>query len=283
MVKPSLGKGLSSLLGDIQLDDIGVKSGFCKIPIDEIHPNPNQPRKYFDEVALNQLRLSIEQKGVLQPIIVQKAEDNHYTIVSGERRWRASKMAGLQEMPVVIMNYDDSETLEVALIENLQREDLNVVEEAEGYRRLMDLYCYTQEDLAKAVSKSRSHVANILRILNLSDNIKQMVIENKITPGHAKALLSAKNPEELANKIIDNNWTVRQAEEAAREGKFKNFRGEEQDNPDLYKLSQQLSEITGLNAKIELSLNKGNVRFHFNDLREFDKLFQAISVGYKSL
>ncbi|MCI4663885.1 MAG: ParB/RepB/Spo0J family partition protein [Neomegalonema sp.] len=226
--RKSLGKGLSDLLNDFDVDETpstaaGQKSAALgdvqRISIDLIEPNPEQPRRHFDDSELNELADSIRARGVIQPILVRSAPDRpgHYEIVAGERRWRAAQRAKLHEMPVVIRELDDTESLEVAIIENVQRSDLNAMEEAFGYQQLIDRYAYTQDMLAKNVGKSRSHIANTLRLVNMPSSLQDMVRTGELTAGHARAALSAADPETLARKIVQKGMSVREAEQAAKQ------------------------------------------------------------------
>lgn len=228
--RKALGRGLSSLLDDIEEDE-RLHSGVAtmpsapvepgdaqKLPIDLIRSNSDQPRKYFDDSDLNDLTESIRQKGVIQPILVRPAPDGsgHYEIVAGERRWRAAQRAKLHEIPAVVREMDDAGALEVAIIENVQRADLNPMEEAYGYRALMDRFSYTQETLAKNIGKSRSHIANIMRLVNLPQKVQDLVRTGEISAGHGRALLSASNPEALAERILRKGLSVRQAEKLSK-------------------------------------------------------------------
>ena len=213
-VQKGLGRGMGALLGD-PIDTPENSSGFQKIPLHRIEPNPDQPRREFDEAALASLAESIQQHGILQPLAVRTVRDGYYQIVAGERRWRAARIAGLQEVPAVIVDADDRTTAELALIENLQRQDLNPVEEAQGYRRLIDQYGLTQEETASRVGKSRPAVANALRLLNLSQPVLALVQSGQLSPGHARAVLTLNSEKlqlETARKIIDLDLSVRQAE-----------------------------------------------------------------------
>ena len=231
--KFGLGRGLEALLGDedinLNLDDETAdvsnlventvfKSEKNKVKISDIVPCSFQPRTEFDREALESLAQSIKEKGVLQPLLVRKKNDK-YEIIAGERRWRAAQLAGLDEVPVIIKDLNDSETLEIALIENLQRENLSAIEEAEGLNRLMSEYAYTQEIIGKVIGKSRSYIANTLRLLGLPEEIKQLVKENKLSAGHARALIGCENASELANKIVKEGLSVREAEALAANAK----------------------------------------------------------------
>ena len=254
MSAKNLGRGLNALLGDSEPEeqDQGIKT----VLLSDLTPSPFQPRRVFDEDAINDLVESIRTKGVLQPLIVRSKNDENdkYEIVGGERRWRASQLAGLTEIPVLIKDFTDKEALEVALIENLQRQDLNVLEEAEGYRRLMDEFSNTQEELAKAVGKSRSHVANTMRLLALPEKVKKYLENGKLTSGHARALLTAKEPEILAEAVISKGLNVRQTEKLAQEGLEKkkkstvSKKSDKQEECDA--LAVDLSRILGITVAI---------------------------------
>ena len=219
--RTNLGRGLSALLGEDEpiISNEGQPSGQQTIAIEFLKANPDQPRKRFDEAAIDGLVKSIEKQGILQPILVRKHPnlEDHYEIVAGERRWRAAQRAQLHEVPVTIKELSNKETLEIALIENIHREDLTSLEEAEGYQRLMDEFSYTQEELSKSVGKSRSHIANMLRLLGLSDEIKSMIDDGLLSAGHGRALVSADTADELAHEIIAKDLNVRQTEKLVQE------------------------------------------------------------------
>ena len=228
--KTGLGKGLDLLIPDIDAEELSVKSkkgdekenstgGPVLLKINDIEPNRNQPRKKFNEDALQELSESIKQFGVIQPLVVQKRDD-YYEIIAGERRWRASKLAGIKEVPVIIKDYSEQEIVEIALIENIQREDLNPIEEAQAYRRLIDEYDLKQDELAERISKSRTAITNSMRLLKLSDDVQQMLIEDMISSGHARALLSIEDKEQqyqLALKIMDEKLSVRETEKLVKQ------------------------------------------------------------------
>jgi ParB family chromosome partitioning protein len=233
MEKKGLGRGLSALLADVApampSPDAGTapvevapgasRSGVRSIPIDRIRANPNQPRRSFDERELEDLAASIREKGVIQPLILRPHPDqvDIFEIVAGERRWRAAQIAALHELPAVVRVLDDTEVLELAIIENIQRADLNAVEEAQGYRQLMDRFGHTQERLAEALGKSRSHIANLLRLLTLPESVLEHLRAGRLSAGHARALVTAANPEALARQVIERGLSVRQTEALARE------------------------------------------------------------------
>ncbi|MBK0326037.1 ParB/RepB/Spo0J family partition protein [Rhodobacteraceae bacterium F11138] len=211
-----LGRGLSALMADVTTDDEprsdGRRNPDILVPIEKLVANPNQPRRSFVQDDLDDLTASIKEKGVLQPLIVRPAPNGMYEIVAGERRWRASQQAQLHEVPVLVRDFDDVEVLEVAIIENIQRADLNAIEEAAGYRQLMESFGHTQEKLAEALGKSRSHIANLMRLLNLPDDVQSLVQSGKLSAGHARTLITAPNPSELAKAILQGGLSVRAAE-----------------------------------------------------------------------
>ncbi|WP_209509325.1 MULTISPECIES: ParB/RepB/Spo0J family partition protein [unclassified Ruegeria] len=212
-----LGRGLSALMADVNTETEGraqseVRRPDLKVPIEKLKANPNQPRRTFLPEQLDELAASVKEKGIIQPLIVRSTGADEYEIVAGERRWRAAQMAQLHDIPVIVRDFDDTEVLEVAIIENIQRADLNAVEEAAGYKQLMDRFGHTQEKLAEALGKSRSHIANLLRLLSLPMDVQALVIEGKIFAGHARALITAENPSELAKQIVKEGLSVRATE-----------------------------------------------------------------------
>ena len=218
-VKPrGLGRGLSALMADVVVPEAtaGASRGDIRVPTERLVANPNQPRRSFGQAELEDLAASIREKGILQPLIVRATDGGKYEIVAGERRWRAAQLAQLHQVPVLVREFDDTEVLEVAIIENIQRADLNAMEEATGYRRLMDSFGHTQEKLATALGKSRSHIANILRLLTLPGDVQELLREGKLTAGHARALITAKNPSELARQVVKDGLSVRATEILAR-------------------------------------------------------------------
>ncbi|HBB82432.1 MAG TPA: chromosome partitioning protein ParB, partial [Sulfitobacter sp.] len=214
--KRGLGRGLSALMADVaETESVAAKGAAAAeqfVPIERIKPNPDQPRKRFEQENLDDLAASIREKGVIQPLIVRAMNDGNFEIVAGERRWRASQIAKVHSLPVIVREFTDVEVLEVAIIENIQRADLNSVEEAAGYRQLMDKFGHTQEKMAEALGKSRSHIANLLRLLNLPEPVQEMVRQNELSAGHARALIPAKDPMKLAQQIIKGGLSVRATE-----------------------------------------------------------------------
>ena len=294
--KFGLGRGLEALLGDedINLDldsetaDVSnlventvFKSEKNKVKITEIVPCSFQPRTEFDREALESLAQSIKEKGVLQPLLVRKKNDK-YEIIAGERRWRAAQLAGLDEVPVIVKDLNDSETLEIALIENLQRENLSAIEEAEGLNRLMNEYEYTQEVIGKVIGKSRSYIANTLRLLGLPEEIKQLVKENKLSAGHARALIGCENAVELANKIVKEGLSVRETEALASDAKGINVKNimPKQPKPvdrDLEKIMADLEEKLKLKVKINAGKKgKGSITLHYNTPAELSSLLDIL-------
>ena len=280
-----LGRGLSSLLKE---EILPVGTGFTTnniLNIDQIEVGKYQPRKNFNEEKLRELANSITSNGLVQPIIVGPTPNGKYQIIAGERRYRASKIAGLTAIPVIIKNLSNKEILEIALIENVQREELTAIEEAEGYERLIKEFGYTQAELADAVGKSRSHVANLLRLNNLPDSIKLMINNGQLSMGHARCLIGLENAEELAGKVIANDLNVRQTEELTRKNetsnrikkqKLENNKDSEADN-DFIILGQSLSEKYGVKVVVENSWNGGKISFHYSNLEELDSILTRIN------
>lgn len=286
-----LGRGLSALMADIRVD-AGDSSGAAGrrpdtvLPIDRLVPNPQQPRRDFLATELNALADSIRQKGVLQPLIVRPGhEEGMYEIVAGERRWRAAQMAQLHEVPVLIRNFDDVEVLEVSIIENIQRSDLNAIEEAAAYRQLMDRFGHTQEKMAEALSKSRSHIANQLRLLNLPDEVQRDVREGRLTPGHARALITSADPSILARQVIAKGLSVRETERLARSiGGGKARRGQAgppQKDADTLAIERDLAAALELGVSIwhEPGTGRGKLTIVYNSLDDLDFLCRALSVA----
>lgn len=291
-----LGKGLSALMGEDLSSAIPTYqaggNGIVMISIDELAPSPFQPRHVFKEEALVDLVSSIREKGVLQPLLVRPSSTGvaAYEIIAGERRFRASKIAGLSEVPVIIKDFDDKATLEVALIENLQREDLNPLEEAEAYKRLMEEFKYTQDELAKVVGKSRSHVANMMRLLDLPTSIKIMVADKKLSIGHARALLNAKNPDTLAEQVVSKGLSVRQTEKlAVSEGgkttrktnlpQFKKTETVYKKDGDLMALETELTNLLQTQVSIKWNGKGGEVVIAYDGLEKLDMILQRLTMA----
>lgn len=283
-----LGRGLSALLGDIEREqppgvDQPASDGIQQIAIADIRPNPGQPRRHFDEEALDELAASIAARGMLQPIVVRKAEDG-YQIVAGERRWRAAQRARLHEVPALIRTLSDAETLEIAIIENIQRADLNAIEEAEAYQRLIDEFGHSQEALGKFVNKSRSHVANLLRLLELPAGVRRRVAEGALSMGHARALITAEDPEALAGEVARRGLSVRDTERLARQAK-----GQVAPRPragaqpaatpdaDILALERQLGDMLGLAVQIGHEGEGGMVTLRYSSLDQLDMICQRLS------
>lgn len=273
-----VGKGLAALLGDIAESAREIENGKIsphnRIQLNQIKPGRLQPRKIFNPEKLSDLVESIRKNGVLQPIVVRKIADEDYEIIAGERRWRASETAGLDTIPAVVIECTDAEALQIGLIENLQRDDLNPMEEAEAFLRLANEHHQTQEEIALAVSKSRSYVANQMRLNNLSGHLKQLVRDRLITPGHARNLINDPNAEETANRIMNEGLNVRQTE-AIRQGKMPIQQTPE--NADAAALAQQLQETLGLRTKITTNQQGGSLTFYFNSYDQLDELIQKLS------
>jgi ParB family chromosome partitioning protein len=281
--RPGLGRGLSSLLGDnIREEPVtgasDAGSGLRMLPVSALTPHPDQPRRHFDDEALDELARSISARGMIQPIFV-RPHGKGYQIVAGERRWRAAQRARLHEVPVVVRELSDVETLEVALIENIQREDLNAIEEAEGYARLISEFGHTQEVLGKIVHKSRSHVANLLRLLELPGPVRQMVVEGSIDMGHARALVGAADPEKLAREVVAKGLSVRDTERLAREAKPTARRGGEggMRNADITALENRLGDVLGLNVRITFGPKGGSLTLAYSTLDQLDMVCQRLS------
>lgn len=282
-----LGRGLSALLSEAGQDaaETAPPSAPSDIPIELIRRNPDQPRRAFSEAELESLAASIREKGVLQPILIRPAPDGDgFQIVAGERRWRASQRAGLNAIPAVVRELDDRQVLEIAIIENVQRADLNPIEEALGYRALIERFGRTHEGLGDIVGKSRSHVANTLRLLSLPDAVRVHVEEGRLSAGHARALLTAENAEDLAQKVITDGLSVRQtealakgsAERPARPG----ARRETADrNPDIAALERDLSDSLGLKVELADKGGKGSLTLRYGSLEQLDDLFRRLMRG----
>ena len=269
-----LGMGLGALLStNTNNGNQGVK----KINISQIIPNPSQPRKNFIENELKELSLSIKNQGLIQPIIVRTVDDGQYQIIAGERRWRASQLAGLHEIECIIRDVEDVNVLEAALIENIQREDLNVIEEAHAYKGLIELKNITNENLAKKIGKSSSHVSNILRLLELDDEIKNFVISGKLSMGHARALIGVPNALDRAKEIIDKKLSVRQVENIT--SKFKNNKkSAKTKDPNITDLEKELSDKIGLKTSIQFNENgsSGSLTLYYSDLNQLDDLMKRL-------
>lgn len=290
-----LGRGLSALMADVQLDpeslteDDSLDRRVVRIPIENLSPNPEQPRRSFQTSALEELANSIAEKGVLQPLIVRPVPgaDGRYQIVAGERRWRAAQMAQLHELPALVRELDDTEVLEVAIIENIQRADLNAVEEAAGYRQLMDRFGHTQEVLGRALGKSRSHIANLLRLLSLPAEVQDHIREGRLTAGHARALVTADDPAGLARRIIRDGLSVRAVEKLAQERADGRRRGAGREprnmtagsDADTRAMEDELSAQIGLKVRIDHrpGTQSGQVIISYETLEQLDALCAMFS------
>ena len=276
--KKGLGRGLSSLIGDV--DSKPLKN---KILISSIIRNKYQPRKKFDKESLEELTNSIRERGVIQPLIVRMSEDqtNKYELIAGERRWQASQSAGLHEVPVVIIEADNLKSLEFAIVENVQRKDLNPIEEAEGYQKLIDQFGYDQEKVSKFIGKSRSHVANCLRLLSLPNEVIVLVEENKISQGHAKILVGLENAYFLAKKIIDKKLSVRQSEILTKSIKVNKGKIKINKNPNIVSLENTVEDATGIKVFIRNRKNNtGQITFDYKDLDQLNRLIMVIKANY---
>jgi len=277
-IKKGLGRGLSSLIGETR-----IESQKNKLGISEIIPNKYQPRKNFDDEILNDLVNSIRERGIIQPIIVRKSEDqiSKYEIIAGERRWLAAQKAGLHEIPVVIIEADDLKSLEFAIVENVQRHDLNPLEEAQGYQRLINEFSYDQEKVSKFIGKSRSHVANCLRILSLPQEILKLIENKKLSAGHAKILVGLENVIFVANKIIEKKLSVRQAESFVKIFKKKKSQLKRDKDPNLKQLELSIIEKIGLNVSIKNDKNnKGQIKIEYKNLDQLNKIVEILKANY---
>ena len=294
--RAGLGRGLSALMADIDTASrmtndqdqasLGPRT-LKRVPIDRINPNPDQPRRRFTQTALDELAASIREKGVIQPLIVRPDPNrpDAYQIVAGERRWRAAQQVQLHELPVVIRDLDDIEVLEIAIIENVQRADLNAMEEAQGYRQLIDRFGHTQEKLAQALGKSRSHIANMMRLLALPDEIQDLVRGGQLTAGHARALLTVNDPMALARKAVANGWSVRDVEKQAKPRrattpKHRSRSGSVKD-ADTAALESDLSAAIGMPVSIEYdpASGEGRVSIKYKDLQALDDIVRLLGGG----
>ena len=274
--KKGLGRGLSSLIGE------GKVSSSTKANISELKKNKYQPRKKFDEASLNELTESIRSRGIIQPIIVRNTDDNNkYEIIAGERRWLAAQKAGLHEVPIVVIEADDKKALEFGIVENVQRHDLNSIEEAEGYKRLIDEFSYDQDQVAKFIGKSRSHITNSLRLLSLPNEVIELIKENKISPGHAKVLVGLENSLSISKKIISKKLSVRQAENLVRAYKTPYKKLLKNKDPNIRLLEQNLIEKIGMNVEIKNKKNnKGSITFSYKELDQLNRIIELIKNNY---
>ena len=277
-LKKGLGRGLSSLLGDAS-----KKIETNKVSINNLTRNRFQPRKYFSKENLEELSNSIKEQGVIQPIVVRpdKSSEGKYEIVAGERRWLASQNAGLHEIPVVVVDVDDVKSLEFAIVENVQMQDLNPIEEARGYQKLIDEFSYNQDKLSKFIGKSRSYIANSLRLLSLPHEVLLMVEQGNLSAGHARSLIGLNNSIEIAKKIIIKKLSVRQSEVLARQFRNKKFKLIKKKDPNILDLQRVIEEKTGLNVSIvNRKNNSGTISFEYQDFDQLDRIIKTIKKNY---
>lgn len=288
-----LGRGLSALMSDVNQEIAPPASQSPRrpdffVPVEQVRPNPDQPRRAFNKEALDELAASISEKGVIQPLIVRKhpTDPNVYEIVAGERRWRASQIAQLHEIPVVVREYSDTEVLEVAIIENIQRADLNPIDEGAGYRQLMQKFGHTQEQLSSVLGKSRSHIANLMRLLNLPDGVRAYLIEGKLSQGHARALIGHDDAQKMADHIFAKGLSVRDAEKLAKQGLTKPKSAKSNGisstkDADTLQLEGELSATLGMKVAIDHKANAqgGKISITYKDLEQLDDLLRNLSGG----
>lgn len=286
-----LGRGLSALMADVSQPEAATPAAGVNadqaVPIDRIHPNPDQPRRTFNQDALSELANSIKEKGVIQPLIVRR-DPHHggdYQIVAGERRWRASQIANLHELPVIIKDFTDSEVLEIAIIENIQRADLNGIDEAAGYRQLMDRFGHTQEQLATVLGKSRSHIANLLRLLTLPEDVQEHVVEGRLSAGHARALVGKDNAAELARRVVAEGLSVRAIEaltkQKPQEKAPKRQVSSRVKDADTAQLESELTATLGMKVTIDHQdgTESGQLTLRYKDLAQLDDILRLLAGG----
>ena len=277
-IKKGLGRGLSSLIGETK-----VEPKKNQLLVSDLTPNKYQPRKIFDEASLEELTNSIKERGIIQPIIVRKSNDYKlkFEIIAGERRWLAAQRAGLHNVPVIITEADDLKSLEFAIVENVQRHDLNPLEEAQGYKRLINEFSYDQEKVSKFIGKSRSHITNSLRLLTLPEDVIKLIEKQKITPGHAKILVGLDNASFVATKIIEKKLSVRQAESFVKIFKNKKKKSSKGKDSNIIALELSVSNKIGLNVNIQNNnRNKGKISFEYKDLDQLNKIIDIIKFNY---
>jgi len=276
-IKKGLGRGLSSLIGETK-----VEKTTNKLSIGDLYPNKFQPRKIFDEEGLNDLQKSIKERGIIQPIIVRKSNENSkYEIIAGERRWLAAQKAGLHDVPVVVTEADDLKSLEFAIVENVQRNDLNPLEEAQGYQRLINDFSYDQEKVSKFIGKSRSYITNCLRILTLPSDVLNLIEMKKLSAGHAKILVGLENASFVAQKIIEKKLSVRQSENFVKIFKKKKGFYVKSNDPNIVNLEKSISDKIGLNVVIKnTKKNKGTITFVYHDTEQLNKIIDIIKSNY---
>ena len=277
-IKKGLGRGLSSLIGETKVD-----SQKNQLQISDLIPNKYQPRKNFDQTNLEDLTNSIKERGMIQPIIVRKSDDERskFEIIAGERRWLAAQKAGLHKVPVVITEADDLKSLEFAIVENVQRHDLNPVEEAQGYKRLIDEFFYDQEKVSKFIGKSRSYIANSLRLLTLPEDVLKLIETQKLTTGHAKILVGLNNASFVASKIVEKKLSVRQSEKFVKIFKNKKIKTHITKDTNIIALELSISNKIGLNVDIQNNKrNKGKISFEYKDLDQLNKIIDILKANY---
>lgn len=284
--KFTLGKGLSALIPEDIEESVQSEDGKILVSLNKIKNDNNQPRKAFDSDKIAELTESIKTHGIIQPLILRKSEDDCYVIVAGERRWRAAKMAGLKEVPAIIMDLSEKDVLEISLIENIQRQDLNPIEEALAYRKLLNEFKLTQEELSKRIGKSRTAITNTMRLLNLDSRVQQYIIEGIITEGHGRALLSIKDEElqyELSQKIIDENLSVRELERlvkkiAEAEGKAKEEKSNNELNPYYKEIKNQLQNYFGTKVNLSNKNNRGKIEIEYYSEDDLQRILDIINI-----
>ncbi|WP_339759505.1 ParB/RepB/Spo0J family partition protein [uncultured Hoeflea sp.] len=288
--KKRLGRGLAALIGEIdqpvQSQSKPSVSADRTVPIEHVSRNPRNPRRTFDPTDLEDLSNSIRQHGIVQPVMVRRAGEDRFEIIAGERRWRAAQMAGLVEIPVIVRDVDDRTALEIAIVENVQRADLNALEEAQGYEQLIAQYGYTQNDLGEVIGKSRSHVANSLRLLKLPDEVRTMLAEGALSAGHARAIVSTSDPVRLARKIADEGLSVRDAEKLAQKDADQSNRPEgletksgnrsDDKDADTIALERSLSDVLGLKVQLAHKGQGGQLRIEYKSLEQLDELCRLL-------
>jgi ParB family chromosome partitioning protein len=291
--RKGLGRGLSALMADIQPTETGPAQAAVaprpaeqSVPVERLFPNPDQPRRAFSDGALEELAASIREKGVIQPLIVRPNPSGEgFQIVAGERRWRAAQRAQVHELPVIIRDFDDTEVLEVAIIENIQRADLNPVEEAQGYRQLLDRFGHTQEQLATAMGKSRSHIANLMRLLNLPDDVLEMLRDGRLSAGHARALITTDDPSTLARQAVAKGLSVREVERLAKAGAVRptqrKANGKPEKDADTRALESDLSAALGMSVAIshDTASGSGKITINYKDLEGLDDLIRRLNAN----
>tara|TARA_B100001057_G_scaffold385857_1_gene392681 strand:+ start:975 stop:1817 length:843 start_codon:yes stop_codon:yes gene_type:complete len=277
-IKKGLGRGLSSLIGETK-----VENQKNQLPISDLVPNKYQPRKIFNENNLQELTNSIKERGVIQPIVVRKSNDDtlKFEIIAGERRWLAAQKAGLHNVPVVITEADDLKSLEFAIVENVQRHDLNPLEEAQGYKRLIDEFNYDQDKVSKFIGKSRSYIANSLRLLSLPEDVIKLIENQKLTAGHAKILVGLENASFIASKIVEKKLSVRQVEALVKTFKLKKGKITISKDANIRDLENSLTEKIGINVNIKNNKrNKGTITFEYKDIDQLNKIIQIVKSNY---